>query len=147
MKLKDRIKRFLPASWRYRIELEGCRTLIQAIEKARPHQDDDGGMHGFYCEITDAYQWRRTLINDNYRRLTEALSVPMPDFRDSSLWEPVENGMTQQSVNCLTTAGEHAAIAVIREAQKHRRDVYSFWLTGLTGIGGVIIGIVSILAK
>lgn len=147
MSFKDRVKPYLPAAWRFRMELEECRAHIKLVEKSRPADDENGDMYGFYCEISDAYQWRRILITDNYRRLTEALSVPMPDFRDSKLWEPVESGMTEQSVNCLTPAGEHAAIAIISEARKHRRDVVSFWLTGLTGIGGVIIGIVSILAK
>lgn len=69
----------------------------------------------------------------------------MPDPADSKLWEDVESGITQQSERCLTMAGEHAAISIIREARKYRRDALTSWCTALTGLGGSVIGVLSLL--
>ncbi|MNR22506.1 hypothetical protein D3C85_1394630 [compost metagenome] len=85
------------------------------------------------------------LITKNYRRQIEGLSMPMPDPADPKLWEDVENGITQQSERCLTMAGEHAAISIIREARKYRRDAITAWCTALTGLGGAVIGVLSML--
>ncbi|WP_085747345.1 hypothetical protein [Pseudomonas sp. R45(2017)] len=151
MKLKTRIKAMLPTIWQYQFDLRTCRKAEDELDKTRPPNTqaahDSGALYSYYCDSTELYQWRRSLVTKIYRYRLEKLGVPMVDPHDEKLWESVESGLTQDSVRCLTTAGEYAAIAAIREAQKHRREIKAFWLTWITGLGGIIIGVVSVLAK
>lgn len=151
MKLTNRLKAMLPLIWQYRIDLRRCRKAEDKVDKTRPpntqEAHESGAMYDYFCESTELYQWRRKLITKTYRYRLESLSVPMLDPHDKKLWEKVESGLTHESVTCLSTAGEHAAIAAIREAQKHKREVKAFWLTWITGLGGIIIGVVSVLAQ
>ena len=151
MKLTNRLKSMLPMIWQYQMDLRRCRKAEDQIEKTRPPNTqaahDSGELYSYFCDSTDLYQWRRTLLTKIYRYRLEKLGVPMVDAHDEKLWERVESGLTHDSVLCLSTAGEYAAISAIREEQKHRREVKAFWLTWITGLGGIIIGVVSVLAK
>lgn len=104
-------------------------------------------MYEYQRESLDLFQERRSLISENYRRLADALLIPMPDFADETMWERIENDFTGRTTRTLTTAGELATIVVIREAEKHRREVKAFWLTSVTGMGGILIGVISVWPK
>lgn len=147
MKWKFRIKRLMPASLRFRMDLNDCNAHIRELEKHWPVNQNSADGYDYYCSITEAYQWRKILIRDNYRRLTEALSVPMPDPADPKFWETAESGLTQIKVASLTTAGEHAAIAIIREAKKHKRESVLFWFGIVIGLIGSLTGLVSAIAS
>lgn len=144
-----KLKVFLPASSIFRMKLQEFDELESKIRADRPpdtrEAHDDGLHHNYYCEMSDLHQDRRLLITNNYRRLIEGLSMPMPDPADPKLWEDVESGITQQNERCLTKAGEHAAISIIREAKKYRRETITSWCTALTGLGGTAIGVLSML--
>ncbi|WP_223509542.1 hypothetical protein [Pseudomonas sp. BF-RE-29] len=147
MELREKLKALRPASSIFRDKLRELDELETKIYRPPNTQEahDHGLHHNFYCEISDLIQDRRMLITKNYRRQIEGLSMPMPDPADPKLWEDVENGITQQSERCLTMAGEHAAISIIREARKYRRDAITAWCTALTGLGGAVIGVLSML--
>ncbi|MFJ2527872.1 hypothetical protein [Pseudomonas helmanticensis] len=149
MELRKKLKTLLPASYLFKVRLRELDELGDRIWSERPpntqEAHDAGLQHSFYCEWSDLTQDRRVLITKNYRRLIENLSMPMPDPADPKLWEDVESGFTQQSERCLTMAGEHAAISIIREARKYRRDALMAWCTALTGLGGSVIGVLSLL--
>lgn len=149
MKVLEKIKAIRPASYVFREKLRRLDELEAKIRSGRPpntlEAHDYGLHHTYYCEMSDAYQDRRVLITNNYRRLIEGLSMPMPDPADPKLWEDVESGITQQSERCLTEAGEHAAISIIRDARKDRREAITAWCTALTGLGGTAIGVLSML--
>lgn len=151
MRLPNKLKELFPTHWQYRIDLNRCARAQSRIEKTRPPRTraayDSGAMHSYWADMSELYEWRRSLITDNFRRQAAKLSVPMPDYNDGKMWELVENETTQDGTRCLTTAGEHAVIATIREAEKHRREIKVFWLTWLTSIGGIVIGIVSVWPK
>ncbi|MHB2241696.1 hypothetical protein [Pseudomonas monsensis] len=147
MKLTNRLKAMLPMIWQYRMDLRRCRKSEDLVEKARPPNTqaayDSGALHMYYCESTDLYQWRRTLLTKIYRYRLEKLGVPMVDPNDQKLWEEVESGISQDTAICLTTAGEYAAIAAIREAQKHRREMVLYWFGIAVGLIGSLTGLVS----
>ena len=151
MNLLSRFKALLPMVWQCRIDLRRCRKLEENLDRTRPsdtrENHENGELFSYYCESTDLYLWRRILVTKLYRYRLEALTVPMIDRNDEKMWEEVESRLTNEKASCLSTAGEYAAIAAIREAQKHRREVKAFWLTWITGLGGIIIGVVSVLAK
>jgi len=148
MKKGLRIKNLLPADWQFRLALKEHDSLQRRIESTRPPETREaheaGAIKAFWDEISDVCQSRQTLITDNYQRIARRFSVPMPDWRDPELWEDVENSMLQISFRCLTSKGEQAIKSAIREEQKHRREVKAFWLTWITGLGGIFIGVVSV---
>ena len=63
------------------------------------------------------------------------------------MWERIENDFTGRTTWTLTTVGERATIMIIREAEKHKREVKAFWLTWVTGTGGILIGVISVWPK
>jgi len=71
----------------------------------------------------------------------------MPSYDDDRYWEIVDCVLTGEEIRCLTTEGEIAAKAALREEQKHRREVKAFWLTWITGLGGTLIGVISVWPK
>jgi hypothetical protein len=148
MKIGDRVKEYLPPSWRYRIELKRARAAEAALNASSPADTQEayesGAIHSYLVEMSDAHQWRRTLITAEYRRRAEALSVPFPAYQDNVFWEEVENELTQQSIRCLSAQGESLVKAAIREEQKHRREAVGYWFTLVLGLIGAITGLVSV---
>ena len=151
MVFRRKLKALLPASRIFKAKLRALDELEAKIRAGRPPntlEAHDHGLHyNYYCEMSDLNQDRRLLITENYRRLVEGLSMPMPDPSDKGLWEEVESGITQQSELCLSRAGEHAAIAIIRESKRHRRETVTAWFTALTGLSGTLIGIVALVVS
>lgn len=145
------VSRFLPANWVYKRALRRCRRAEEKLQKTAPPNtraaESSGAIYEYRWESLDLFQERRSLISNYYRRRADALSVPMPDIDDETMWEKIENDYTGRTTRTLTTAGELATISIIREAEKHRREVKAFWLTWVTGMGGILIGVISVWPK
>lgn len=144
-------RRFMPANLAFRLELRECRRAEEKLRKTAPpntsESQQNGSIYEYQRESLDLFQLRRSIITSNYRRIADGLSVPMPDFAESAMWERIENDFTGRTTWALTTAGELATITIIREAEKHRREVKAFWLTWFTGMGGILIGVISVWPK
>lgn len=151
MRLYWKVRKYLPDAMRYQIEMRRCRVAQEKLEKQRPPNNrashDSGAVNQFLTEWSELYQWRRDLITREYRRRLDRLSVPMPSYKDNRNWEMVDCAITGEEIRCLTTEGEVAARAALREEQKHRREVRAFWLTWITGLGGMLIGVISVWPK
>ncbi|TFY91277.1 hypothetical protein DYL61_19155 [Pseudomonas nabeulensis] len=151
MERKKKLIRLLPSSWLFRYDLHKCRRAEEELRRTAPpntrQAHSSGEMYEYQRRSLDLFQERRSLISGNYRRLADALMVPMPDFEDEKMWERIENDFTGRTTRTLTTSGELATISVIREAEKHRREARAFWLTWVTGMGGILIGIISVWPK
>lgn len=151
MEQRNKLSRLFPASWVFWHELRKCRRDEEKLFKTAPpntkESDSNGSLYEYQRESLDLFQLRRSLITNNYRRTADALCIPLPDPAEEGMWERIENDFTGRTTWTLTTSGERAAIMLIREAEKHNREVYAFWLTGLTGIGGVLIGVISVWPK
>ncbi|AMS20637.1 hypothetical protein C4J95_2891 [Pseudomonas orientalis] len=151
MDLWKSVSRCLPASLVFKIALRRCRRAEEQLHKTAPPNtraaESSGAIYEYMRESLDLFQERRSLISNNYRRMADVLNVPMPDFEDEKMWERIENDYTGRTSRTLTVAGELATIAIIREAQKHRREVRAFWLTWFTSLGGILIGIISVWKK
>ncbi|MEX5503854.1 hypothetical protein Q1J61_08655 [Pseudomonas putida] len=121
---------------------------LQLAEPADNREAWASGELWYYrCKASDLRQKIRTLTVALYQARLDAFSVPLPDPNDEKLWAVEENFMTGRQVVGLTTAGEHAALAIIREAKKERRETKAFWLAAVTGLGGIAIGVISVLTK
>lgn len=150
MKIYWKIRKYIPAALRFKLDMRRCRADEErAWRRAPPNTpeaNESGAVFDFQCEVSQLNQWRRDLVTREYQRKLDNLSVPMPSQKDSQLWERVSTA-EGDTVWCLTVDGELAARAALREEQKHRREVKAFWLTWITGLGGVLIGVISVWPK
>ncbi|MNJ71507.1 hypothetical protein D3C77_680590 [compost metagenome] len=71
----------------------------------------------------------------------------MPALDDRSMYKQVDWNDDPRQPKYLTEQGIQAVRAAIREEQKHRREAWNFRLAGLTGLGGIAIGILSAWPK
>jgi len=145
-----RIRKYLPGAVRYQIEIRRCRAAQERLDRKRPPSNsalESGAVNQYVQDWSELHQWRRDLITREYRRKLDRLSVPMPSYDDDRYWEIVDCVLTGEEIRCLTTEGEIAAKAALREEQKHRREVKAFWLTWITGLGGTLIGVISVWPK
>ncbi|WP_264313136.1 hypothetical protein [Pseudomonas putida] len=147
MRFYWKIRKYIPDALRYQIEIRLCRNAQEKMRRNSPpdtrEAHESGAVSQYVQEYSDVHQWRRDLITREYRRKLDRLSVPMPSYKNDDFWESVRSEITEEEIRCLTTDGEVAARAALREEQKHRREVKAFWLTWITGIGGIVIGVVS----
>ena len=141
------IKGLLPSSWQFRLSLRELDACQRKIEAGRPpntrEAHEAGAVKQFFDEISDVQESRRSLITANYRRVASKLSVPMPDYRNPEFWEDVENSMLQLTFRCLTSKGEQAIRAAIREEKRYRRESVNYWFAIAVGLIGSIAGLIS----
>jgi len=151
MRIYWKVRKYLPDALRFQIEIRLCRAAQEKMEKNSPPNTraahESGAVSQYVQEMSELYQWRRDLITREYRRKLDRLSVPMPSYRDDRYWEMVDCAVTGEVIRCLSADGEVAARAALREEQKHRREVKAFWLTWITGLGGILIGVISVWPK
>lgn len=150
MQIYWRIRKYIPAALRFKLDMRRCRTDEErAWSRVPPNTQEaheNGSFFDFQCEISQLHQWRRELVTSEYRRKLANLSVPMPSHKDDQLWEQVCTA-EGEPIWCLTTDGEQAARTALKEEQKHRREVKVFWLTLVTGLGGILFGVISVWPK
>ncbi|WP_162094798.1 hypothetical protein [Pseudomonas chlororaphis] len=154
MKLPNRIKALLPEGIQNKIDLGRCRKALRELGKKRPpntHQAHESGEVAEYlAESQSLHYWHEMLTTEAFRLRTDQLSVPMPDINNDLMYDKVEWDVDHREPRFLSPIGVATVIATIREAEKHNREVWTFRIsiiTALTGLGGVIIGVLSALSK
>jgi len=72
----------------------------------------------------------------------EKMFLPIPDFnRDSEKWERSDISGRYH----LTRAAMRELVSAIRTERKESSEVARAWLTGLTGLFGVLIGLLAVI--
>ena len=71
--------------------------------------------------------------------------VPMPDDKDTEMYNSYDFDDELGAKNILTTKGMHKLRVMLREEYKARREVVAFWFTIITSLIGATIGLVSVL--
>jgi hypothetical protein len=84
----------------------------------------------------------RKLHTDYLRQVANNLIVPLPEFKDESIWENV-NSLGIMYI--LTPKGVYELKRLIRNEKKEKREVIFNWITLLIGLLGAIIGVISVL--
>ena len=76
-------------------------------------------------------------------QIADSLLVPLPDRSNKEFWEELhyEHGRS------LTDKGIWKVKEYIREDKRQRRECFLCWITLLTGLIGVLIGLVAVLKK
>ncbi len=80
-----------------------------------------------------------SLKTRRFRQLANKLMVPMPDYKDEDLWDERVCGGKN-----LTAKGFWELKKLIRQEKRERRDAFVVWVAALTGIIGVITGLVPV---
>lgn len=133
---------------RYRIELRKQKKDARALEKKAPpdcEQAVESGEWANYMrhvELSD--QWRSLIITQYLERQADSLGVFLPSRSDKEIYARVDWDDHPDEPYYLTPSGLKAVRDAVREEQKHRREFWGFWITSLTGLGGVIIGVLSL---
>lgn len=141
----------LPNYIRYRYDLHRQRQADRALKaKGAPFGEEateTGEADEYYRQIELSEQWRALIQTNYYRRKAEALLVPLPEESDVNMFSRVAWDDAEDEPLYLTPLGLRTVRAAIREEEKHRREVFGFWFASFTGLGGVIIGVLSVWPK
>jgi len=136
---------------RYKLELREIAKHEKNLAKREPRntkEAHESGQMASYVEASiDLYEWRRIALTDYYRTVADRLMVPMPPVEDQQMYKQVGWDKNPRQPRYLTDKGFTSIRNAVREEQKHRREVKAFWLTWVTGLGGMLIGVISVWTK
>lgn len=136
---------------RYRIELRKQKKDARELEKKAPPDSAEAAESGQWAdymrdvELSD--QWRSLIITQYLERQADSLGVLLPSRSDKEVYARVAWDDHPDEPYYLTPSGLKIVRDAVREEQKHRREFWGFWITSLTGLGGVIIGVLSLWPK
>lgn len=84
----------------------------------------------------------RELHTEYLCQVAKNLIIPIPEFKDESIWENVHSfGI----MYILTPKGVYEFKRLIRNEKKEKREIIFSWITLLIGLLGAIIGVISVL--
>ena len=85
------------------------------------------------------------LTSNYYVRLANRMLIPVPEFKtEGGAWLESQE---RPGLYHLTPEALHDLRAAIRAEKKARREEWTIWLAGLTGLIGAISGLVAIIKK
>jgi len=117
------------------------RIYDEAIKdaKAKSKEDEKQAISEAMFFIDEEDFGIRELYTDHLCYIAKRLIVPLPEFKDESMW--------QQSFNryILTPKGIYELKKLIRNEQKEKREIIFSWITLLIGLLGTLIGVISVL--
>ncbi|WP_212810922.1 hypothetical protein [Pseudomonas sp. Ost2] len=136
---------------KYRVELRKQKKDAKELEKKAPpdcEQAYESGQWADYMqkvELSD--QWRSLLITRYLEREADSLGVFLPSRSNAELYARVAWDDHPDEPYYLLPPGLKVVRDAVREERKHRREFWGFWITSFTGLGGVIIGVLSLWPK
>ncbi|MNL14868.1 hypothetical protein D3C87_1358290 [compost metagenome] len=136
---------------KYRVELSKQKKDAKELEKHAPPDCEEAHASGLWAdyiqkvELSD--QWRSLIITQYLERKADSLGVQLPSRSNADVYARVAWDDHPDEPYYLTPAGLKVVRDAVREEQKHRREFWGFWITSFTGLGGVIIGVLSVWPK
>lgn len=120
------------------------KELDPKIEKAASLKDweqRDGLISCFFFERGIIDDEIRKLESDYFIKLANKLLIPIPKHEyESEAWEHTEDGRSCLSITALTELRSS-----VRKELKERDEHMLMWATGITGVIGALIGLVSVI--
>ncbi|MCK3839894.1 MULTISPECIES: hypothetical protein [Pseudomonas] len=133
----------------YRMDLHKHARYSLKHQLSQPPNSEEayerGDLEEYHRESDRLYEWRLLILTGYLRSVADDLIVPMPALDDKSMYQQVDWNDDPREPKYLTPEGIRFVRAAIREEQKHRREVWSFRLAGVTGLGGTVIGVLSMM--
>ena len=135
----------------YRMDLYRHARVSLRHELREPPNTDEayqrGDLEEFHSESDRLYEWRMLILTGYLRAVADDLDISMPSLDDKVMYQQVDWNDDPRQPKYLTPEGIRTVRGDIREEQKHRREVWTFRLAGITGLGGIAIGILSAWPK
>ncbi|NMG71820.1 hypothetical protein [Parazoarcus communis] len=100
---------------------------------------------GDWGAVQAAENWLAVIVTRHLSRRAAKLDVPMPSRDEPEMYRSMEWDYDNNETAFLTERGIFEVKARIREEEKHRREVFGFWVTTITGLLGATIGVLSLL--
>lgn len=136
---------------KYRIELRKQKKDAQELERNAPPDSEEahetGQWAGYMQKVEQSDQWRSLVITQYLEREADSLGVSLPSRSNREIYARVAWDDHPDEPYYLTPTGLKLVRDAVREEQKHRRDLWAFWIASCTGLGGVIIGVLSVWPK
>lgn len=108
-------------------------------------EDDQGHISYMQQKCHELEQWIEFYKTCYFKRKADKLLIPMPSPQDTTMYEEFDFCDENGPEKILTEKGIYHVRELIRNEQKARRDVVSFWFGVFTGLIGAVIGLVSVL--
>jgi hypothetical protein len=136
---------------KYRLELRKQRIHAEDLEKKAPddceQNHENGALGNYFRQLENSEQWRALIQTEYFIQEAERLLVPIPEYSDKTMYSRVEWDDHPDEPYYLTAIGLKSLKASVREEKKHRREIAAFWMSSLTGLIGVTIGLITIISK
>ena len=105
--------------------------------------DDYAEGSSIYQEEEKITKWIEFLQTKYYKRICENLIIPVPDNNDDNLYCKYDFDNNEGEVYIFTTKGFYHIRKLIREERKE----ICYWISIITGLIGVLIGLIAIIKK
>jgi len=136
---------------KYRLELWKQRKHASELQKKAPddceQNHENGALANYHHLMENSEQWLALIQTEYFIREAERTLVPIPECSDLTMFSRVEFDDHPDEPYYLTALGLKTLKASVREEKKHRREIAAFWMTSLTGLIGVTIGLITIISK
>lgn len=137
--------------FKYRVELRKQKKGAKELEKKAPpdceQAHESGQWTDYMQEVELSDQWRSLLVTQYLEREADSLGVLLPSRSNAELYARVAWDDHPDEPYYLLPAGLKVVREAVREERKHRREFWGFWIASFTGLGGVIIGVLSLWPK
>lgn len=135
---------------KYRIKLAQLKKEQKTISK--DYRDlleaDTTGNNGELDHIAhkekNIYYYISYVQTEYYKSICDKFALPMPDVNDINY---IKHDFDDEEgpINLLSVKGMHRTIALIKEERRSNREVIGFWFTIITGLIGMLIGLISVI--
>lgn len=113
--------------------------------RATPDYPEYSPSADVWDQVRRSEQWLAVLKTRQLRRLAARLLVAFPAQDEDGMYKFMDWDDDEDESPYLTDRGFTEVRSRIREEQRHRREVWGFWIASVTGVIGALIGLGSVL--
>jgi hypothetical protein len=88
--------------------------------------------------------WIEFVQTEYQKSVCQKMLIPLPDHNDDKMFFTYNFDDNEGDRYIFTTYGFHHIRKLIRQEKKERLEVYSHWAGIIIGVGGMLIGLISV---
>lgn len=132
--------------WRKNRELDRVtklhdKVIRKAVKEKKSSEEIEALISGRMAETDYIGEEIKALVSSKLIRKAESLFLPVPDFRESGMWE--EGDLIRRWY--LTPSGITKVRGLIREETAARRKAFLEWASPLTGVIAATTGLLAVI--
>jgi len=134
----------------YRMKLRRLRKkqleISQKLNKINTNaktQDDYAEASSVFQDEEKITKWIEYLQTEFHRKICQNLGIPFLNLKDENLFYQYDFDDDEGERNIFTTIGLYDIKKLIRQERKEKRESFGYWATIVSGILGILIGLVS----